>query len=64
MTKQGAPLGEAEVKIFKASGGLQYAYANNVGNFRTALDLNQEYIVSVTEPGFATRSMTILTEIP
>lgn len=64
VTKQGAPLDGAEVKIFKTSGGLQYAYGNNTGKFRTVLDLGQEYIISVTEPGFATRSMTILTETP
>jgi hypothetical protein len=44
--------------------GLQYSYANNVGRFRASLDLNQEYIVSVSETGYATRSITVLTEVP
>ena len=53
VTKEGQPLGEAEVKIFRLDGGLKYSYANNTGKFVASLDLNSEYVVSVSEKGYA-----------
>ncbi|MGB0917893.1 MAG: hypothetical protein ACPGU4_09905, partial [Flavobacteriales bacterium] len=64
VTLEGAPLANAEIKIFKANGGLKYSSANNVGKFISTLDLNTEYIVSVSEKGYATRTVTVLTEVP
>ncbi len=64
VTKEGQPLGDGEIKIFKADGGLKYSYANNVGRFTASLDLNTEYIVSASEKGYATRTITVLTEVP
>ncbi|MCB9190058.1 MAG: hypothetical protein H6602_00115 [Flavobacteriales bacterium] len=58
------PLPEAEIKIFKVDGGLKYSYANNVGKFVATLDLGTEYVVSVSEKGYATRTITVLTEVP
>ncbi|MFT5020456.1 MAG: hypothetical protein ACI9CU_001853, partial [Polaribacter sp.] len=64
VTLEGAPLADAEIKIFKSDGGLKYSSANNVGAFVATLDLNTEYIVSVSEKGYATRTVTVLTEVP
>jgi hypothetical protein len=64
VTKEGQPLAEAEIKIFKIDGGLKFSYANNVGKFVASLELNTEYVVSVSEKGYATRSITVMTKVP
>jgi hypothetical protein len=64
VTLEGAPLPNAEIKIFKPDGGLKYSSANNVGKFVATLDLGTEYIISVSEKGYSTRTITVLTELP
>ena len=64
VTVEGSPLAEAEIKIFRPDGGLKYSNANNVGKFVATLELNTEYIISVSEKGYATRTITVLTEVP